>query len=91
MGDWLIVGARIVMPLVAAWLARCRGRSWVGWFCLVLIFSFYGLLLLMALPRLRLTCPQCASAYRRGAAVCTSCGAVLPEPWMADRLEQGVR
>ena len=91
MSDWIFVAIFLAMPCVGAWVARSRGRSAAGWFCLVLVFSFVGLLTLLALPRLRLTCPQCLSFYRRGATACASCGANLPEPVIADRLTPGVR
>lgn len=79
------------MAACGAWLARKRGRSPVGWFFLVLVLHVIGLLILLALPRLRLTCPLCIHPYRRGATACESCGATLPAEGTADRLTPGER
>src|SRR5689334_16161702 len=79
------------MAALGAWLARRKGRSAVGWFLLVLFLHLIGLLILIALPRLRLTCPRCTYPYTRGTAVCGSCGATLPPEGSVDRLTPGVR
>jgi hypothetical protein len=77
------------MAACSAWLAKKRGRSPVGWFFLALVLHLIGLLILLALPRLRLTCPLCLHPYRRGATVCQSCGAALPAEAVVDRLIPG--
>jgi double zinc ribbon protein len=88
---WVLLLILFGMAGLGAWLAKSRGRSPVGWFLLVLFLHLIGLAILVALPRLRLTCPLCTHPYTRGATVCESCGAPLPPESVADRLTPGER
>jgi hypothetical protein len=87
----LVILTLIAQVLTAAWLAERNGRSVFGWVVLILFTHLIGLAVLAVLPRLRLTCPQCAHEYRRGATVCAACGVALPSEDAADRLTFGER
>ena len=91
MDGWVLLLILVAMAVFGAWLAHRRGRSAVGWFFIVLVVHLVALGVLVALPRLRLTCPQCTHPYRRGATVCESCGAALPAEGVVDRLIPGER
>jgi hypothetical protein len=67
------------------------GGSPLNWVLLTFVLHFVGFLILLALPSLRLTCPWCVAPYRRGAKACASCGSVLPDDVVADRLVRGAR
>jgi predicted amidophosphoribosyltransferase len=88
---WVPLLIVFAMAGCGAWLANRRGRSAVGWFLIVLFLHVIGLGILLALPRLRLTCPLCTGPYTRGATVCESCGAPLPPEGVVDRLTPGQR
>jgi len=77
------------MGATGAWIARRRGRSAVAWFFLAFVGHIPVLLIILALPRLRLTCPRCSTSYRRGAMACAACGEDLPDAALADRLIPG--
>ncbi len=91
--EWVLLWAGL--SIVAAMVARSRGRSFFGYLLLSLLLSPLLGLLLAALLRpvgaelerrqlksgASRKCPRCAELVKTEATVCKHCAAELPAPW----------
>lgn len=72
----------IVFGVIAALIARSKGRNIFGWFVAGLFVGPFALIsaVLPAKPRegMFLQCPACAEVIRTGATLCHHCGSAVP-------------
>lgn len=76
----VIVAANVALGLIPAFIARSKGRSFIGWWALGLFFFFPALVAALVIGPAagadvgRVQCPRCAEWIVPGAQVCRFCG-----------------